>query len=268
MVNNTTRPMANFIADVYQILPPHMVSNQLKIFTPVGIAIAIVAMENTATDTGPRPDANMWCAHTPKPTRPIDAPENTTNGYPNNGLRENVGRTSEIIPKAGRINTYTSGCPKIQNKCCHNSGSAPCATSKNVAPYERWNMRSTRATVITGSEKTSKNCTTKIIQVNTGIFMKDMPGARMLRTVTIRLMEPINDATPATCKPMIQKSTPLLGEKMGPEFGAYMNQPPSAAPPRNHDALRTIPPTTSSQSDSAFKRGNATSRAPICSGKK
>ena len=55
-----TSPMANFMAAVYQILPPHIVSNQLKIFTPVGIAIAIVAIENTATDTGPRPDANIW----------------------------------------------------------------------------------------------------------------------------------------------------------------------------------------------------------------
>ncbi len=60
IVNNTTKPMANFIADVNQILPPHMVRVQLKIFTPVGMAIAIVATEKTATDTGPRPDANMW----------------------------------------------------------------------------------------------------------------------------------------------------------------------------------------------------------------
>ena len=79
-VNSRTRPMANFIAVVYQILPPHMVSSQLKILTPVGMAMAMVAMENTATDTGPRPVANMWWAHTPKPTRPMEAPENTTNG--------------------------------------------------------------------------------------------------------------------------------------------------------------------------------------------
>ena len=60
MVKRMTRPIANFMAAEYQILPPHIVSNQLKIFTPVGIAIAIVAIENTATDTGPRPDANIW----------------------------------------------------------------------------------------------------------------------------------------------------------------------------------------------------------------
>ena len=52
--------MANFIAVEYQIFPPHIVSVQLKIFTPVGIAIAIVAIENAATEIGPRPVANMW----------------------------------------------------------------------------------------------------------------------------------------------------------------------------------------------------------------
>ena len=168
-----------------------------------------------------------------------------------------------MIPNAGKINTYTSGWPKIQNKCCQRSGSAPCDTSKNVAPYERWNINNTRATVITGSENTRRNCTTRIIHVNTGIFIRVMPGARMLSTVTMRLIEPISEAIPAICKPRTQKSTPLLGENTGPEFGAYMNQPPSAAPPRNHEAFRIRPPLTNNQNDNAFRRGKATSRAPI-----
>jgi len=90
-------------------LPPHNVIVQLTILTPVGTAIAIVATENTATDTGPRPEANMWWAHTPQPTNPIAAPENTTNGYPNSGLRQNTGSTSEMTPKLGKIKMYTSG---------------------------------------------------------------------------------------------------------------------------------------------------------------
>ena len=49
-------------------------------WAPVGTAMAIVATENTATETGPSPEANMWWAHTPHPTNPIAAPENTTNG--------------------------------------------------------------------------------------------------------------------------------------------------------------------------------------------
>ena len=72
--------MANSIAVVNVSLPPHIVSVQLTILTPVGMAMAIVATANTATETGPRPDANMWWAHTPQPTKPIAAPEKTTNG--------------------------------------------------------------------------------------------------------------------------------------------------------------------------------------------
>ena len=42
--------------------------------------MAMVATENTATEIGPRPEANMWWAHTPQPTKPIAAPEKTTSG--------------------------------------------------------------------------------------------------------------------------------------------------------------------------------------------
>ena len=51
--------------------------SQLKIFTPVGIAMSIVERLNAETATGPRPVANMWCAHTPQPRKPIAMPENT-----------------------------------------------------------------------------------------------------------------------------------------------------------------------------------------------
>ena len=122
--------------------------------------------------------------------------------------------------------------------------------------------------MMTGTANNSKNCTTVIIQVKIGIFMSVIPGARMLSTVTIRLMAPVNDAMPAICKPNVQKSTPWLGENTGPEFGAYMNQPPSAAPPRNHDKFTTMPPAKRHQKPKALMRGNATSRAPICNGTK
>ncbi len=80
IVNEMTSAMQNSIAVVKRNLPPHMVSVQLMILTPVGTAIAMLDTENTATLIGPRPDANMWCAHTPKPANPIAAPDSTTNG--------------------------------------------------------------------------------------------------------------------------------------------------------------------------------------------
>ena len=121
---------------------------------------------------------------------------------------------------------------------------------------------------MTGTANTSRNCTTRTIQVKIGIFIRLMPGARMLRTVTIRLIAPVSEAMPVICRPRAQKSMPWLGENSTLVFGAYMNQPPSAAPPRNHERLRKSPPNRKHQKPNALMRGNATSRAPICSGMK
>ena len=45
----------------------------------------------------------MWCAHTPQLMKAIAMPEKTTNGYPNSGFFENVGRISDTMPIAGKI---------------------------------------------------------------------------------------------------------------------------------------------------------------------
>ena len=103
MVNMVTRPMANSIGVAKVNLPPYMVAVQLRIFTPVGTAMNMVATEKATTDMGPMPEANMWCAHTPKPMKPMAIPEPTMNGYPKMGLREKTGMTSETMPKVGRI---------------------------------------------------------------------------------------------------------------------------------------------------------------------
>ena len=39
----------------------------------------IVEMPKAVFATGPRPMANMWCAHTPNPMNPIAMPQKTTN---------------------------------------------------------------------------------------------------------------------------------------------------------------------------------------------
>ena len=61
-------------------LPPHSVAIQLRIFTPVGTAMNMVATQKAVTESGPRPETNMWWAHTPKPMKPMAMPENTMNG--------------------------------------------------------------------------------------------------------------------------------------------------------------------------------------------
>ena len=62
--------------------PPHNVPIQLNIFTPVGIAIAIVETLNAAFAAGPNPTVNIWWLHTNQPKNPIAIPENTIKEYP------------------------------------------------------------------------------------------------------------------------------------------------------------------------------------------
>ena len=78
IVNIAMKPSANSIGVVRRTAPPQTVPSQLKIFTPVGMAMSIVDRPNAEIATGPRPVANMWCAHTPQPRKPIAMPENTT----------------------------------------------------------------------------------------------------------------------------------------------------------------------------------------------
>ena len=121
---------------------------------------------------------------------------------------------------------------------------------------------------MTGIANNSKNCVTRIIQVKMGMRIIFIPGARILRMVTIKLMAPVSEAIPVICKPSVQKSIPWLGENKVLLFGAYMNQPPSAPPPKNHDEFKNKPPNKKHQKPNALMRGNATSRAPICNGTK
>ena len=72
------KPSANSIEVVSFTAPPYTVPSQLKIFTPVGMAISIVERPKAEIATGPSPVANMWCAHTPQPRKPIAMPEKTT----------------------------------------------------------------------------------------------------------------------------------------------------------------------------------------------
>ena len=78
IVNCAMKPRQNSIGVASRTDPPQTVASQLKIFTPVGTAMSIVERPNAETATGPMPVANMWCAQTPQPRKPIAMPENTT----------------------------------------------------------------------------------------------------------------------------------------------------------------------------------------------
>ena len=64
IVNTPIRPSANSIGVSNEMFPRQIVASQLKIFTPVGIAMIIeLSMKKMSSPTG-IPTANMWCAHT------------------------------------------------------------------------------------------------------------------------------------------------------------------------------------------------------------
>ncbi len=53
--------------------PFHIVAIQLNTFTPVGIAINMVAYMKKSKEAAPMPTVNMWCAHTMNERMAIEA---------------------------------------------------------------------------------------------------------------------------------------------------------------------------------------------------
>ena len=80
IMNSQMKPRANIIGVRIDRCPPHRVPIQLKIFTPVGTAIAMVVSAKAAVAIVPMPVVNMWWLQTPKPRKPMHAPEKTTIG--------------------------------------------------------------------------------------------------------------------------------------------------------------------------------------------
>jgi len=69
--NRNTKPKAHIKVGVKVKLAPWIVAIHLKIFTPVGMAIIIVAVVKYARVSTSIPTVNMWWAQTMKPSTPI-----------------------------------------------------------------------------------------------------------------------------------------------------------------------------------------------------
>lgn len=103
----------------------------------------------------------------------------------------------ETTPNAGIIKTYTSGCPKNQNKCWYRIGSPPPAGSKNLV----FRFRSVRSIVIppanTGKDRISSTTVITAAHTNNGSRSKVTPAPRMFRVVEIKLTAPKIEEAPA-----------------------------------------------------------------------
>ncbi len=161
---------------------------------------------------------------------------------------------------------YTSGWPKNQNTFCHSRALPPREGSKNTVPRCRSANSMMRPAVRTGVASTTKREVARTLQQKAGMRSMVIPGARIRRIVTMKLIPPRIEAVPTIASPTIQRSWPL---PPCTDRGAKLVQPAAAAPPLTRNPERTVsPPTGSSQNDNAFTRGKAMSRAPICNGTK
>src|SRR5829696_1983225 len=104
----------------------------------------------------------------------------------------------------------------------------------------------------------------KFAHTSSGMRQKLIPGARIVMIVTRKLSAVAIEDAPANCTPIVKNSWPIGTEV---ESGAYAVQPVANDPPGAKNEPTIITPAIGSiQYDSAFKRGNAMSGAPIISG--
>ena len=102
----------------------------------------------------------------------------------------------------------------------------------------------------------------KVAQMKSGMRVQVMPGARILMIVTMKFspvmveLMPIDEDRQAPKRP---------GRPSCSETGGYSVQP-ACAPPNSSELNRITAATGKIQKLSMFSQGNATSRAPICSG--
>lgn len=172
----------------------------------------------------------------------------------------------EIIPNAGIIKIYTSGCPKNQNKCWYKIGSPPPAGSKKLVLKFRSNNNIVIAPANTGNEKINKNAVMNTAHTNNGILCNVIPGALIFNTVVIKLTAPKIEEIPAKCKLKIAKSTEPPEWNSIPASGGYTVQAVPTPPSTKLEANSKINEGGSNQKLILFNRGNAISGAPIIKG--
>src|SRR5699024_5465984 len=108
--------------------------------------------------------------------------------------------TSEKIPKAGIAKMYTSGCPKIQNKCCQNTGS-PSGPWKNFVSNKRSNISKYKPIASTVNASKIMKLVTSGAQGQSDMRIKLMPSARCRMTVTIKFSAVKIVPNPEICTP-------------------------------------------------------------------
>src|SRR3990172_4125511 len=92
----------------------------------------------------------------------------------------------------------------------------------------------TSALVITGVASRTRTLVTSTVHTRIGIRNKVIPGARILKIVTRKLIAPRIELVPMRVRDTIHRSWPELGELSGPilDSGGEQGPPPPPPPPR------------------------------------
>src|SRR3954452_2657320 len=141
---------------------------------------------------------------------------------------------------------------------------ASLAVAKNLNPSARSSRTKNCDAAMNGVAMTTSSEVEKFAHASSGSRKNDIPGARMVMIVTRKFSAVAIDDAPANCTPIVKNIWPI-GAVV--DSGAYAVQPDAKDPPgqKNDDSIM-MPAIGSSQNDSAFRRGNAMSGAPIISG--
>src|SRR5437868_11979183 len=110
--------------------------------------------------------------------------------------------------------------------------------------------------------KITMNDCTRMDQQKSGTLFSDIPGARILKIVTISSAATHIADTSVHVIIWHQKSIRLPGENAGPASGGYENHPASGAVLVNTPQYRKRAPARYIQYPNAFSLGNATFRVP------
>src|SRR6478735_3397379 len=135
------------------------------------------------------------------------------------------------------------------------------------APKRRSAPTAKRAAASGGKAIRTRTDVMKTFQVKIGMRHMVMPGARMQTTVVMKLTAPRMVPKPDSARPNTHRSPPMPGVNVVLFRGAYAVQPKEADPcgvMKPETAM--VEPNRKNQKASAFRRGNATSGAPICRG--
>src|SRR5262249_58452986 len=127
-------------------------------------------------------------------------------------------------------------------------------------------IRKISAHVIGGKASSTRNCTTRVIHVKSGIRMKVRPGARRFRIVTMKFTAARIDAAPRIWRLRVQKSTPRFGENSRRVRLAYPNQPTAGGGPATKLVWSRNPPARNKQKGRGVGGGEAAARAPVWGG--